>query len=262
VEPFQPFNRQKACRYGQMLYNPNDKYVGRSLDLYGEYSEGEVELFRQTLQPGSVVIEVGANMGALTLPLAQIVSKTGIVIAFEPQRIIYQTLCANLALNSVPNVYAFQQAIGAGPGAVFVPALDYTQENNFGGLALGNFETGERVPVASLDDFNFPACHFLKVDVEGMELDVLRGANRLIGRYRPIIYVENDRKDKSDELVRHLHSLDYKMYWHRPYYYNPDNFFHNPENVFPNTGSLNMICVHRDLSHDLRGVEPVEDPTG
>ncbi len=262
MEQFQVFNHQKACRYGQMLYNVHDTYIGRSLDLYGEYSEGEVDLFRQTLQPGSIVIEAGANMGAHTLTLARLVTRSGVVIAFEPQRILFQTLCANLALNSVPNVYAFQQALGAEAGAVFVPSLDYTKDNNFGGLALGSYQSGERVPVSTLDDFNFPGCHFLKVDVEGMELAVLQGASKLIGRFRPVIYIENDRQERAAALVRHLHSLDYKMYWHRPAYYNPNNFLRNAENVFPNTASINMICVHSSLPHDLRGVLPVEVPAG
>lgn len=262
MEQFVPFNRQKACRYGQMVFNVNDTYIGRSLDVYGEYSEGEVELFRQILKPGSVVIEAGANMGAHTLALARLVTKSGVVIAFEPQRILFQTLCANLALNSVSNVYVFPQAVGALAGAVFVPPLDYTKENNFGGLALGGYQSGERVPISPLDDFSFPACHFLKIDVEGMELDVLRGATKLISRFKPVIYIENDRQEKSTELVRHLASLGYQLYWHRPPYFNPQNFLGNAENVFGNIVSLNMICVHGSLPHDLRGVQPVEVPAG
>lgn len=259
---FEAFNRQKACRYGQVVFNVNDTYIGRSLDRYGEFSEGEVELFRQVLQPGNVVIEVGANIGAHTLAIAKLVTKTGVVIAFEPQRILFQTLCANLALNSVSNTYSFQQAVGAKSGSLMIPPLDYTRENNFGGLSLGTFESGDRVPLSALDDFNFPACHFLKIDVEGMEIDVLHGAGKLISRFKPVIYVENDRPEKSAALIRHLDSLSYKMYWHRPPYFNPQNFLGNSENVFGNIVSQNMVCVHSSLPHDLKGFEPVEVPQG
>ena len=58
------FNHLSECRYGYMLYNINDTYMGGSLDRYGEFSEGEGELFRQVVQPGSVVVDVGANIGA------------------------------------------------------------------------------------------------------------------------------------------------------------------------------------------------------
>lgn len=77
---------KKPCRYGEMAFHHTDKWIGRSLDLYGEWSEGEVELFRNVVKPGDVVIEAGANVGALTIPLAKIVGDTGRVHAFEPQK--------------------------------------------------------------------------------------------------------------------------------------------------------------------------------
>ena len=121
---FEAFNRQKACRHGQMLYNIHDTFVGRSLDLYGEYCEAEIEVFRQFIRPGAMVVEVGANIGTHTVFLAQHVTSSGFVVAFEPQRIVFQTLCANLALNNLTNVFCYQQAAGAKPGSLVVPPLD------------------------------------------------------------------------------------------------------------------------------------------
>jgi FkbM family methyltransferase len=260
LDTFEPYNRQKGCRYGQMLYNIHDMYIGRSLDLYGEYSEGEVEVFRQIVQPGHVVIEVGANLGAHTVFLAQQVGLAGLVLAFEPQRLIFQTMCANLALNNLPNVLAMQQAAGTEPGFLKIPVLDYRRENNFGGLALGSYQVGEEVPVTTIDTFNLQRCAFIKIDVEGMELNVLRGAARTIERLKPILYVENDQQDKSDALVRYIDSIGYNMYWHRPYYFSPNNFFANTHNVFPNIVSLNMLCVHKSVPQDLNNFEPVAVP--
>ena len=260
MENFAVFNRHKACRYGQMLYNMHDAYIGRSLDLYGEYSEGEVELFRQIVQPGQLVVEVGANLGAHTVFLARQVGAAGRVMAFEPQRILFQTLCANLALNSIPNVHGQHQAVGAESGAIMVPLLDYTRENNFGGLALGTYQVGEQVDVVTLDSFNLPACSLLKIDVEGMEKDVLQGAVNMIERLKPILYVENDKPEKSTALVQYIDALGYNMHWHRPYYFSPQNFFGNSTNVFPNIVSLNMLCIHKSFPQNLTGFEPVEVP--
>src|SRR6476620_7891408 len=106
------FNRLKDCRYGRMLYNINDTFVGRLLDRYGEYSEGEIDLFKQIVRPGDVVIEVGANIGAHTVWFARNTWPGGAVIAFEPQRLVFQTLCANLALNDIVNALVYQQACG------------------------------------------------------------------------------------------------------------------------------------------------------
>ena len=244
-----------------MVYNAHDAYIGRSLDLYAEYSEGEVDLFRQMARPGNVVVEAGANLGAHTVFFARHVGSTGRVIAFEPQRVIFQTLCANLALNSLTNVECYQQAVGDTPGMLLVPPLDYTQDNNFGGLALGGFTQGEPVPVVTLDSLQLPRLNVLKIDVEGMEQSVLRGATETLARCRPILYVENDRADRSDDLIRLLDSLDYNLYWHMPPLFNPHNFAGNAVNVFGQIISKNMIGVHRSVPQKLEGFESIRVPT-
>jgi hypothetical protein len=74
----------------------------------------------------------------------------------------------------------------------------------------------------------------------------------------PILYVENDRREKAAELVRFIDGLEYAMYWHLPPLFNPDNFFHNPTNVFGNTVSINMVCIHKSIPHHLDGFRPVQ----
>jgi FkbM family methyltransferase len=262
LNAFPPFNRSRACRHGTLLYNIHDMYVGRSLDLYGEFSEGEADLFRQMLRPGMTVVEVGANIGALTVVLAQAVWPGGTVRAFEPQRIVFQTLCANMALNNITNADCRQAAVGRAPGNLYVPPLDYSQTNNFGGLELSRTPQGERVSVVTLDSLNLPLCTLLKIDVEGMEQEVLEGARATIGRCQPVLYVENDRPEKSAALVRLIASLGYEMYWHRPPLFNPANFFGHATNVFDNIVSINMICCPRGGGHKLVGFPPVELPPG
>lgn len=243
-----------------MVYNIHDMYIGRSLDEYGEYSEAEVDVFRQVIQPGQVVVEAGANIGAHTVALARHVGPTGLVIAFEPQRILFQTLCANLALNSIPNVYCFNKAVGAAAGSVLIPPFDYWKEGNFGGVSLGEFKAGEPVPVVTLDSYNLARCHFLKADVEGMEQQVLQGAAGLIARLKPMLYLENDRPDKQQSLIRYIDSLGYTMYWHAPFYFSPTNFFGNQENVFRDIASLNMLCLPREVPQNVVGLERVQVP--
>ena len=257
---FEPFNRLKQCRHGMMLFNFHDMYVGRSMDLYGEFSEGEVELFQQIVQPGQVVLEVGANLGAHTVFLAQAVGATGGVVAFEPQRIVFQTLCANLALNHVTNTHTFHAAVSSAPGELLVPFIDYRQTNNFGGLGLEGHQHGERVPVLTIDGLNLSRCNMIKIDVEGMEQDVISGAVQTIAKFSPVLYVENDREAKSAALIRAIDGLGYNMYWHRPPLYNPNNFLRNLENVFPRIVSINMLCVPKKVPQNLTGFEPVQVP--
>ena len=67
--------------------------------------------------------------------------------------------------------------------------------------------TGKTVPIVRIDDLRLDDCHFLKIDVEGMEKTVLAGAVDTIRRFRPILYVEDDRFEKSAELRAFLESL-------------------------------------------------------
>jgi len=257
---FVPLNRLKQCRYGPMLYNIHDMYVGRSYDLYGENNESEVELYRQILRPNDVVVDAGANIGAFTVFFAQAVGPGGIVLAFEPQRIVFQTLCANVALNDLTNVHCYQMGLASQVGSLKTAPVDYAATNNFGGLPLGNYSGGETIQVNQLDNFNVPSCRLLKIDVEGMEIDVLKGATRFIERYQPILCVENDRPQNSDALIRFIDSLGYRMHWHRPVGFNPNNFFKNPTNVFGRIASHNLLCVPEKMPFVVEGSEQIEVP--
>jgi len=245
----------RQCRHGFMLYNCNDVYIGRSLDLYGEWSEGEIAIFRQIIRPGDIAIDAGANIGSHTVYLAQALGPLGRVYAFEPQRIVFQTLCANVALNSITNAFCYHAALGSQRGTVNVPALDYSRSNNFGGLSLDVNMAGETVEVVTLDSFQLPSCRLLKIDVEGMELNVLKGAVELIDKYKPCLYVENDRPQQAHALTTFIESLGYQMYWHLPPIYSPENYFQNPQNVFANTVSGNLICVHPSWNLTLQGFQ-------
>lgn len=253
-------NRLVRARHGLFLYNRHDIYIGRSLELYGDFSEGEGELYAQIVRPGHVVVDAGANIGIHTLLLSQQAGDQGLVYAYEPQRTVYEILCANMALNGRRNVRCRCEALGAAPGEIFVPTLNYDAESNFGGLALGGYQAGDKVPVVTIDGLQLPRCDLLKIDVEGMELPVLRGAAETIRKFRPLLYVENDRLESSPALIEHLLALDYKLYWHLPPLYHPANYFGNPVNVFGNIVSSNMLGVHASVKSSISGLTPIERP--
>lgn len=178
----------RHARSGSILLNRNDVYVRGAIQEYGEFSEAEVDLFREVLAPDDLVVEVGANMGAHTLALAGLVNR---VYAFEPQRFMFQMLCGNLALNSVDNVVARQCAIGAVDGTIRVPCLDPHVVQNFGSFGFHEaYDSGDFVQCITLDSLVFPRLDFLKLDCEGSELQVLEGAATTIAQHRPWIYVE------------------------------------------------------------------------
>lgn len=252
--------RVRRCRDGLLAYITHDLYIGRSLDLYGEFSRGEAKLFEQMVRPGMWVLDVGANIGAHTVRLAQLVGAQGRVIAFEPQRVIFQLMCANVGMNGLFNVQPRLAAVGSGPGQLAVPPVNYTVEGNYGGLSLGGYTQGERVPIETIDSLNLPACHFIKIDVEGMEAEAIKGAAATIKRHRPIIYMENDRVDKSPALITLMQQQNYQLFWHLTPYYAADNFLGNPDNVFKGIISINMLAVPRERGLKIVGLPEIISP--
>jgi endonuclease IV len=90
-----------------------------------------------------------------------------------------------------------------------------------------------------------------------MEAEVIKGAAELIEKFKPILYVENDRQEKSENLINTIRSLDYKLYWHAPYYYNPNNFAAELENIYPGSIAKNMLCLHQSSKIELNGFTEV-----
>jgi FkbM family methyltransferase len=253
-------------RYGRMWALRGDRYITRCLQTYGEYCEAEAHVFRQLVKPAMTVVEAGANIGTHTLMLAKACAP-GRLIAFEPQQRIFQLLCANLAANGVANVVALPEAMGAAAGTARLPALDYGAANNFGGVAPSldaegsGWADGLAARVTPLDDLALPACHLLKIDVEGWEAEALRGARQTIARCRPLIYVENDRAEQQAVLIALIAELGYAQYWHVAPLFNAENFKGASQDVTGQAVSLNMFCVPNESSLTVTGFEPI-DPAG
>jgi len=248
-----------------MIYNTRDIWVGKSFDLYGEYSESEVDVFRQCIKPGSVVLDVGANVGSHTVAFARLVGPNGSVIAFEPERNAYYTLCGNIAINSLQNVRCHQQAIGNVVGTILVPELNTELTTNWGGLNLeGDCSQSPHYPIIinKIDEMNFTKVDFIKIDIEGMEIDALRGAEETIKKFKPILYVENDRAEKSEALIEYIKELGYSIHNHQAPMYNPNNYFEFKENhlVFPSESgditvvSSNLFCYHQETMTVLESI--------
>jgi hypothetical protein len=119
---------------------------------------------------------------------------------------------------------------------------------------------GEPVRVIALDSLDLPVAHVLKIDVEGMEADVLAGAKALIARCRPVLYLENDRRKKSAALIGLLDALGYACWWHMPPLFNPENFAGSQENIFPGIVSVNLLCLPKERPAVMEGFRKVSGP--
>jgi FkbM family methyltransferase len=240
-----------------MLYFPHDYYIGGALERYGEYAEIEFELLAKYIKPGHVVIEAGANIGTHTVPLAKLVGNAGRVLAFEPQRIINQMLCGNLAINAIWNVSVQQVALSDRIGMMAVPPVDYSAPGNFGAVSLSDYE-GEPVAATALDSYELRRCDFIKMDIEGMEEVALKGAAKTIAKFRPILFIENDRKEKSAALIEAIKAMDYDLWWAITPLFNQENFKQNAVNEYGEVASFNMLCLPSELEAFVQ-LPPVDE---
>lgn len=264
-------------RHGRFLATPHDFYIGGGLIEYGEYAEAEWQVLDQLLLPGKDAIEVGSNIGALSVPMAKKLSASGRrLLAIEPQPVVFQNLCANLALNDLFNVQAENAAVSTTPGSLQFPLPDYTQPgSNFGAVRMcaadappagdatsASDPTMQRVRTVRLDDLvptDFEV-GLIKIDVEGFELQVLESAVQTLARHRPVLSVENDQIDKSQALIEWLWDAGYNLWWHKFLLFNPENYRGNPENRFihddKHVMNINMLALPSESTLQIDAVFP------
>jgi len=226
--------------HGSLIVNRNDFHtiasgqsygVGFQILNFGCYDPGEVaevltllKQRREVVGDGMVVVDCGANIGVHTLEMANYMNGWGRVLAYEPQERLFYALCGNIALSNSFNVSAFNFAVGAECGTSKIPVPNYHKPASFGSLELRKTPSTEYIgqsisynprdmadiPIISLDSLRLTRLDFLKIDVEGMELEVLRGAQGTIARCRPFMLIEWI-KTNQQELEDYLSGINYSF---------------------------------------------------
>jgi FkbM family methyltransferase len=210
-------------------------FIGKCFDLYGQYSEAEITMMRSFLRDGGTAIDVGANIGDLTIPLSKIVGESGKVYAIESHPDNIHVLCANLALNSIRNTKAINAFVATSNDAD-------TGSNEWGEFAYASKTW--RTPFLALDSLDLASCDLIKVDVDGKELDVLQSGEMQIERHRPILYFENDVREASSKLLSYvMEKLGYDLYWHPAPIFDEDNFFGNPVNHWAPKSIVSLMVL-------------------
>ncbi len=138
-----------------------------------------------------------------------------------------------------------QLALGAQLGAGSYTAANFNAVCNPGGCELSESGASE-VQVVTLDEFHLDRLDFLKADVEGMELEVLKGAEQTIARCRPLIYAENDRPGATEKLLAWLTAHGYRAYQHTAPLFNARNYRGSRVNIFGGTVSLMLLGVPKE----------------
>ena len=192
--------------------SPHDTIVSGNL-CAGIPWEGFMHKYFQThSNKNKVALDIGANIGTHTIYLSDYFGK---VHAFEPQTSVYKLLDSNIKLNKCTNIHAHNFGLGSSNTFAHMEKYDLTKPNNQGAIGIDKtgLSGGEKIQVRVLDELGITNIGFIKIDVEGYELDVLKGGINTIKRSKPVIIIElnHKTKDTRDEIVKILKSLDYTL---------------------------------------------------
>ncbi|HTR41838.1 MAG TPA: FkbM family methyltransferase [Pseudomonadales bacterium] len=180
---------------GALVYGRNRPgYGGRGIYIYRDAIEPEFQHLDEFLVPGGTFIDIGANTGIYTLKSAKYLSANGgIVIALEPFPDVLATLYHNVRANGFANVRIRNFCAGERTGATAF-WMNFDLPNSFSIAKRDEKAVSFSTLVVTLDELveweGLSRLDYLKIDVEGVEAQVLAGARKAISRYRPIIQVE------------------------------------------------------------------------
>ena len=234
--------------------------IDLAIYIFGFFEYETVRAYRRLLKPGDTVLDIGANIGAHTMHLARCVSPTGKVIAFEPTAYAYNKLRQNIALNPMlaGQIQAEQIMLDNSDDTQVKPQLysswqihDAAVNNHpkHGGrlmdttgahiVALDSYIAGHKIGAVSL----------IKMDVDGHECQVLRGARDLLRRDKPILLMEimpyglDETGASLDELLGILRVYGYSLYD-----LNGKTALPNDNSIqqrIPPAGGINVLCYAR-----------------
>ena len=189
--------------------------IGLSTLLHGSFEEAEVGFVCDWVERGSVVIDVGANVGIFTVPLATAVGEEGSVWAIEPSPENVRRLRRNLEINQLHNVRILEVALAARAGSSWLRLREDPAYATISSVAPGkSAEPMIPVDVLRLDDLwrdaGRPTIAAIKIDVEGAELDVVRGAEELLEVTAPLVLIEVAERADTAEVMARLTRFGYR----------------------------------------------------
>lgn len=230
-----------SSNHGTMIVNRNDYHMYNETQGYGvgyqifqssQFDPHEVgmalqllTLRREVFGEGVVALDVGANIGVHTVEWARHMHGWGEVIAIEAQERIYYALAGNIAINNCFNASARYAALGAEEGELKIPRPDYLKPASFGSLELRQSDRNEfigqpidysaqgsqTVRMITVDGLQLSRLDFIKMDIEGMELEGLAGALKTIETHHPHMLIESLKTD-AQALRSLLDRHGYKQY--------------------------------------------------
>ena len=235
------------CRYGDFSVPDRNDLIFNALREYGEWGQEELDMLSRFVRPGDTVLDIGGFIGTHARAFSQMVGAQGIVHTFEPNERIYCELFTNAQLAPYSNIKTYQIALGFRKQKRFLLQGDLI--GNLGASQIIEDDRGASTTVIeeeSLDDLDFSCIDFIKVDVEGMERNVVIGGIRAIRQHAPVVFLEANSLEASGRIIDLAHRIKYVVFGHISRAFNPDNFNRSTTNMFGEARECGLLLIHRD----------------
>lgn len=203
---------------GQFLIPNSDDHIKYALEIDGVWEKPTLDICREYLKIDSIVIEVGAHIGSHTIPIAKI-CKEGLVYAFEMQRMLINLNITNSVINGLTNIVHFREAVSDTNELKIFKEVDYSgfyldKEVNSGAVRIQAIDEKDGIVPTNLTtlDVKFKflnKLNLLKIDAEGHEVNILKGAMELIKKHKPLILTEFDSNNQQ-EIIDLLPDYNFK----------------------------------------------------
>ncbi len=214
---------QNKALNSKVLFNVDTaSYLEWYVFFYGTYEPMITNLITTLIKPGSVCIDVGANVGIHSLTMAQAIENNGKVYAFEPHPEIIKRLCENIRINNFIQIEAIQLGLSNKTSSAILKDEGFDIANKGTAKIIEDLDSSDKptftISTITLDEFveqrELKQLDFIKIDVEGHESAVFEGAEKTIAKFHPIIIFENDLEhpEQTQKLLSFLESKDYQFY--------------------------------------------------
>ena len=230
------------CRYGILQYLPDQPLVGDSLEWYGEYLQHQLNLLLRLVRPGATALEVGAGVGAHSLPLAAALGQQGHLLLHESRPAAQRILRQNLKANRAGNTTQLRRALRT--------RQDRSPSEDSGSRASAPGSSNRLDD--TLDDLRLEALQILKVSESSIEtLGILEGAQETLWRLRPLLFIATESGAALQKLVLLGKDYGYRCWRKETPLFNPGNFNRRPDDIFLGATAVSLLAIPEEIEVDI-----------
>lgn len=207
--------------YGKWIVSRSAAYhaetmIKTGIPVHPELAEFMISII-DTIPDNCIIVDAGSNAGIFSIPFAYAVKdRGGIVYSFEVQKQLFQALCGTAVLNDLDNLTPFNHGLGDSHQTLKIPKVNYSESWDYGILSLLDqdkigLNNYDNVDISPLDSFELERLDFIKIDIEGMEIQALNGARQTIEKHRPWAFIEYWNTDTTI-LKNWFNNMNYTLY--------------------------------------------------